>query len=129
MYFDEEPITVFAKWYFSTSTQQQLGCNLYVWNISFESEEQRLINICIIKYNLITLCLKNLPPLTCYCVYIHGSITIIFGTNVTEKVGNQKFFIFPPHLSSSSALPGETGNPEIASFRLPVSAACFLPET
>jgi len=26
------------------------------------------------------------------------------------------YFIFPPHLISASALPGETGNPEIASF-------------
>jgi len=34
------------------------------------------------------------------------------------------YFIFPPHLTSASALPGETGNPEIASFRL--NAACFF---
>jgi len=34
------------------------------------------------------------------------------------------YFIFPPHLSSASALPGETGNPEIASFHL--NAACFF---
>jgi len=33
-------------------------------------------------------------------------------------------FIFPPHLTSASALPGKTGNPEIASFRL--NAACFF---
>jgi len=32
-------------------------------------------------------------------------------------------FIFPPHLTSVSA-PGETGNPEIESFRL--HAACFF---
>jgi len=37
------------------------------------------------------------------------------------------YFIFPPHLTNASALPGETGNPEIASFHL--NAACFLPET
>ena len=36
------------------------------------------------------------------------------------------YFIFPPHLTSASALPGETGNPEIASFHL--NAACFLPK-
>jgi len=41
-----------------------------------------------------------------------------FGTNIAEKAGNQNVFIFPPHLTSASALPGETGNPEIASFRL-----------
>jgi len=33
-------------------------------------------------------------------------------------------FIFPAHLASASALPGETGNPEIASFHL--NAACFF---
>jgi len=34
------------------------------------------------------------------------------------------YFIFPPHLTSASALPWETGNPEIASFHLNV--ACFF---
>jgi len=34
------------------------------------------------------------------------------------------YFIFPSHLTSASALPGETGNPEIASFNLNV--ACFF---
>ena len=28
------------------------------------------------------------------------------------------YFIFPPQLTNASALPGETGNPEIASFHL-----------
>jgi len=34
------------------------------------------------------------------------------------------YFILPPHITSASALPGETGNPEIASFHL--NAACFF---
>jgi len=34
------------------------------------------------------------------------------------------YFIFPLHLTGASALPGETGNPEIASFHL--NAACFF---
>jgi len=34
------------------------------------------------------------------------------------------YFIFPPHLTSGSALPVETGNPEIASFDS--NAACFF---
>jgi len=34
------------------------------------------------------------------------------------------YITFPPHLTSASALPGETGNPEIASFHL--NAACFF---
>jgi len=36
------------------------------------------------------------------------------------------YFIFPPQLTSDSALPGETGNPEIASFQL---NACFTKKT
>jgi len=34
------------------------------------------------------------------------------------------YFIFRPHLTSASALPGETGNPEMVSFHLNV--ACFF---
>jgi len=34
------------------------------------------------------------------------------------------YFICPPHLTSASALPGETVNPEIASSHL--NAACFF---
>ena len=70
---------------------------------------------------------KNVPPLTCCNLDIHGSIKTIFGTCVTEKVGNKMYFIFPPHLTCAFALPGETGNPKIASFHL--NAACFLPKT
>ena len=77
--------------------------------------------------NTYTLCLqKNVPPLTCYNLYIHRSIATIFGNNVAEKVGNQNYFIFPPHLTNAFALPRETGNPEIMSFHLNV--ACFLPK-
>jgi len=36
-------------------------------------------------------------------------------------------FIFLPHLTSASALPGETENPEIASFHLNI--ACFFKKT
>jgi len=34
------------------------------------------------------------------------------------------YFIFPPQLTSASALPGGTRNPEIAPFHL--NAACFF---
>ena len=34
------------------------------------------------------------------------------------------YFIFPPHLISASALPGETGNTEIVSYHLN-AACCF----
>jgi len=36
------------------------------------------------------------------------------------------YFIFPPNLTSASALPAETEDPEIASFHLKV--ACFSPK-
>ena len=39
--------------------------------------------------------IKRPPPLTCYNLDIHGSITIIFGTSVTEKVGSQTILYFP----------------------------------
>jgi len=72
-----------------------------------------------------TLCLKKRPTFTtCYNFYIHSLTVTIFGINVAEKVGNQNVLYFPPHLTSASALPGETGNPEIASFHL--NAACFF---
>jgi len=72
-----------------------------------------------------TLCLKKRPTFTtCYNFYIHSSIATIFGTNVVEKVGNKMYFTFPPNLTSASTLPGETGNPEIASFHLN-AACCF----
>jgi len=41
-----------------------------------------------------------------------------------RKKAIKMHFIFPPHLTSAAALPGETENPEIASFHL--NAACFF---
>jgi len=38
-----------------------------------------------------------------------------------------KMYFILPHLTSASALPGETGNPEIASFHL--NAHAFSPKT
>jgi len=37
---------------------------------------------------------KNVPPLACYNLYVHGSIATIFGTNVAEKVGKQNVLYF-----------------------------------
>ena len=42
-----------------------------------------------------TLCLKNIPPLTCYNLDIHDPITIIFGRSVTKKVRNWTMLCFP----------------------------------
>jgi len=41
-----------------------------------------------------------------------------------RKYAIKRYFIFPPNLSSTSALSGETGNSEIASFHL--YPACFF---
>jgi len=38
---------------------------------------------------------KNVPPLTCCNLRVHGSIATIFGKNVAEKVGNQNVLNFP----------------------------------
>jgi len=60
------------------------------------------------------------PKISLLCLAItldiHESILVIFGRNITEEVSNKRCFIFPPHLTSASALPGQTENPEIASF-------------
>ena len=65
---------------------------------------------------------KNVPPLTCYSLDIHNPITIIFRRSVTEKVKKiRRYFAFPPHLSSASALPCEIGNPEDSAL---VHCAC-----
>jgi len=37
---------------------------------------------------------KNVPLLTCYNLYIHGSNATIFGKNVAEKVGNRNALYF-----------------------------------
>ena len=44
---------------------------------------------------------KKCPTFTTsYNFYIDSSIATIFGINVAEKVGNQNYFIFPPHLTN-----------------------------
>jgi len=52
---------------------------------------------------------QNVTSLSRHNSDIHESILIIFSTDVTKKVGNQEVacFIFVPHLTSASALPGE----------------------
>ena len=66
---------------------------------------------------------KSVPPF-CYNFYIHSSIATIFGKMLLRKWAIKMCFIFPSYLTSASALPGETGNSEIASFHL--NAACFF---
>jgi len=52
--------------------------------------------IVILVLNMFLHCvLKNVPTLTCYNVYIHGSLATIFGKDVVEKAGNQNILYFP----------------------------------
>ena len=53
-----------------------------------------ICNIALIAF-LIHCVSKNVTPLTCYNLYIHGSIAKSFGNNVAEKVGNQNLLYFP----------------------------------
>jgi len=43
---------------------------------------------------------KNVPPSTCYNLYIHDPITTIFGRCVTEKVRKQTVLCFPTSVTS-----------------------------
>jgi len=71
---------------------------------------------------------KNVPPLTCYNLYVHGSIATIFGKNVAEKVGNQNILYFPTSPNQCFCTAWGTENPEIASFHLN-AACCFTQKT
>ena len=51
---------------------------------------------------------------------------MIFGTNVTQKVSNQKMLYFPALNNQCFCTTWETGNPEIAYFHL--NPAFFLPK-
>jgi len=63
---------------------------------------------------------------TCYNFYIHSSIRQFLAQILPRKSAINMYFIFSPHLTTASALPGETGNLEVASFHLNV--ACFSPK-
>jgi len=75
------------------------------------------------SYRPTSLCLEKVHKIGwLHNVNVRARILIIFGRTVTEKTCNQNVLHFPPHLINASALPGETRNPEIASFHL--NAAC-----
>jgi len=65
-----------------------------------------------------TMSKKTAPPLTCYNLYIHGSITIIFGISVTEKVGNQNVLYFPTSPDLCLCTNWENRKPESCVFSL-----------
>jgi len=60
--------------------------------------------------------LKNDAALACYNFDVHQPILIIFRRNVARKVIIEWYFIFPPHLTSASALPGETESQKLRVF-------------
>jgi len=68
---------------------------------------------------------KNVPPLQLAVIFTYRvRLRQFLAQMLPRKPAIKMCFIFPPHLTSASALPGETGNPEIASFHLTV--ACFF---
>jgi len=68
---------------------------------------------------------KNVPPLQLAIIFTYTvRLRQFLAQMLPRKQVVKMYFIFPPHLTSASALPGETGNPEIASFHL--NAACFF---
>jgi len=71
--------------------------------------------MCITNY---TVSQKNVPPLTCYNIDMHGLIAIIFGISVTEKVGNQNIlhFLISPNLCFCTTW--GNGKPENCVFSL-----------
>jgi len=77
------------------------------------------------KFRVWAYCYFAYAPLACYDFDIHKPILIIFGRNVVEKLSNQilLYFLTAP-LTNASALPWETGNPNIAPFHLNVVLLC-----
>jgi len=71
------------------------------------------------------LCLKNVPPLTCYNLDIHDLIVIIFGTSVTEKLRNRTMLCFPTSPIYWFCTTLRNRKPKIASFHL--NTVCCFP--
>jgi len=69
-----------------------------------------------------------MTTLSCYNFDVREPIFIIFDRIATQKVNDQKYFVFPPHLASASAVPGKTQKHKIASFTqmLLYCASCWL---
>jgi len=85
------------------------------------------IYICIFLLNFedIHCVSKNVPPLQPAIIFTYTvRLRQFLAQMLPRKQAIKMYFIFSPHLTSASALPGETWNPEIASFQL--NAACFF---
>ena len=57
--------------------------------------------------NIYSVSQKNVPPLACYNFDAHEWILIFFGSNVTDKVGNQKMLYYATSITCASALLGK----------------------
>jgi len=68
---------------------------------------------------------KNVPPVQLAIIFTYTvRLRQFLAQMLPRKYAIKMYFIFPPNLTSASALHGETGNPEIASFHL--NATCFF---
>ena len=76
----------------------------------------------LMNHSVYVHCVSKKPPVSYSCCsFVDRVLNVItFGTYITVKI----YFIFGRHPCTASALLGETGNPEIASFYL--SAACWF---
>ena len=68
---------------------------------------------------------KNDTAFACYYFDVHQPILINLGRNVANKVSSQTVLYFPPHLTSASALSGETRQHEDRIFSLKCSIIVF----
>jgi len=72
-----------------------------------------------------TVSLKNVPPLQLAIIFTCTvRLQQFLAQMLPRKYAIKMYFIFQPYLTSASALPGATGNPDIASFHL--NYACFF---
>jgi len=70
---------------------------------------------------------KNVPALQLAVIFTYTvRLRQFLAQMLPRKQAIKMYFIFPPDLTSASALPGETGNPEIASFHLNVACFCTI---
>jgi len=79
--------------------------------------------ITVIFYSIYTVSQKNVPPLQLAIIFTYTVRLRQFWHKCCRESRQSKCTLFSHH-TSASVLPGETGNPEIASFHL--NAACFF---
>ena len=77
---------------------------------------------CVLWSLMLVLCLHCAPKMSLLCLAITlthmNRFYWFFAQVLLKKYAITTYFIFPHHLTNASALPGETGNPEMVSFHL-----------